>query len=280
MLLVAAVAAKAELEFTYTAGAELTSAYLWRGQYNGGLSFQPELGVGFETENIAFNVGAWGNIGASDWRFTTKKDKYIDEDGTEINPNTQFMPELDVMLSLSLWGASIGVNHYYYCDGSNFLSWQSKQQILEDENTSSTELWVGYNFGNRLDVGLFINWYVTLAGCDFNYDDDKVTRAYSSYIELGYEHEFERIGLTISADLGISPWRSDDIYKNGKFAVTNISVRVEKAFDLGVCSLSVFAQGMINPNGLNKETAYISAAGDEKLYKQKMNGAVGLGVWF
>ena len=36
------MSAKAEVEFAYEAGAELVSAYIWRGQYNGGLSLQPE----------------------------------------------------------------------------------------------------------------------------------------------------------------------------------------------------------------------------------------------
>ena len=36
------MSAKAEVEFAYDAGAEVVSSYIWRGQYNGGLSLQPE----------------------------------------------------------------------------------------------------------------------------------------------------------------------------------------------------------------------------------------------
>ena len=47
--LVAAVcSAKAEVEFAYDAGAELVSSYIWRGQYNGGLSLQPDLEIGYD----------------------------------------------------------------------------------------------------------------------------------------------------------------------------------------------------------------------------------------
>ena len=278
MMMLAAVAAKAE--FVYTAGADLTSAYLWRGQFNGGLSFQPELGVGIETDNFAFNFGVWGNIGASDWKFAKNKDTYVDEDGEEIDPNTKFMPELDLMLSVSLFGASVGFNHYYYCDGSNFLSWQSDSRIVIDGNTSTTEIWAGYNFGDRLNVGAYINWYTTIAGNDFVWEtDEKFKRAWSTYIELGYGYEFERIGLSLDANLGISPWKSD-LYGNSRFAVVNLSARVDKAFDLGICSLNIFLQGSLNPHGLNKENLYIAGSGDEKLYKQKGNGAIGIGVWF
>ena len=42
------LSAKAEVKFAYEAGADLVSAYLWRGQYNGGLSFQPDLEAGFD----------------------------------------------------------------------------------------------------------------------------------------------------------------------------------------------------------------------------------------
>ena len=63
------LSAKAEVEFAYEAGADLVSAYLWRGQYNGGLSFQPEGLVGFDANdgNIEFRAGVWANLGASDW---------------------------------------------------------------------------------------------------------------------------------------------------------------------------------------------------------------------
>jgi len=57
-------------------------------------------------------------------------------------------------------------------------------------------------------------------------------------------------------------------------------LRLEKSFDLDVCSLSLFAQGSLNPDGVNKENAYIKGSGDEKLYNQKLNGVIGVGVWF
>jgi hypothetical protein len=282
MLLVAAVAAKAEVEFAYTAGAELTSAYIWRGQYNGGLSFQPDLEVGFETGNTAFSAGVWANIGSSDWMFRKGRPDITTEDGETLNPNTVFKPELDVVLSYSFYGANIGLNHYYYCDGSNFFSWKSVDALLEakEDGQTTTEVWAGYNFGDQLGIGLYINWYTTIAGYDFVWDEDgNAKRAWSSYLELGYDYSFENIGLTIGAQLGISPWASD-LYCNEKFAVTNISARIEKEFDFDVCTLNVFATGSINPDGINKDNVYINKAGEEKLYNQKLNGAIGVGVWF
>ncbi len=46
LLLSCAAMVRADVEFAYDAGAEVVSAYIWRGQYNGGLSLQPDLEVG------------------------------------------------------------------------------------------------------------------------------------------------------------------------------------------------------------------------------------------
>ena len=124
-LVAVVLSAKAGVDFAYDAGAEIVSAYIWRGQYNGGMSFQPDVEIGFDAadEKIQFRIGAWANIGASDNMFKKGVATYTDpESGDEINPNTRFMPELDIIGSLSLYGLSLGFNHYYYFGGSNFFS--------------------------------------------------------------------------------------------------------------------------------------------------------------
>ena len=284
LLLSCATMAKADVEFAYDAGAEVVSAYIWRGQYNGGLSFQPDLEVGYDGDLTSFRAGVWGNIGASDWRFKRNAPTYLDEDGVEIDPNTRFMPELDVMLNFSVAGARVGMNHYYYCDGKNFLGWMKDSELFDEDGEiktgSTTEVWAGFTFEHLYEVDAYFNWYTTVAGNDFVWDEEgNAKRAWSTYIELGYNHTVEDFGLTFGGQVGISPWASD-LYGNEKFAVTNITLRVEKEFDLDVCSLSVFAQGSLNPDGINKSNAYIKGSGDEKLYNQKLNGVIGLGVWF
>jgi len=270
------------VEFAYEAGAELVSAYLWRGQYNGGLSFQPDLEIGFDAQDGAmeFRAGVWGNIGASDWKFVKNAG-----DGSGY---TKFMPELDVILRYTAYGASVGFNHYYYCDGSNFFSWKKDADLIElDVNgdpfintTSTTEVWFGYNFDHFFGQGAYFNWYTTIAGNDFVWDEsDKPHRAWSTYIELGYDYTWENIGLTLGGQIGMSPWASD-LYGNSKFAVTNLSLKLNKEWEFDVVTLDLFAQGTLNPDGINKENAYINAAGDDKLYMQKLNGCIGLGVWF
>ena len=265
------LSAKAEVEFAYEAGAELVSAYIWRGMYNGGLSFQPEGLVGFNAldEAVQFRAGVWASLGASDWKF--KKGEYSTDD---YNPNTYFMPEVDFIASLSAYGASVGFNEYYYCD---------------DGSSHTSEIWFGYNFSHFFGeyAGAYFNWYTTVAGADliYNWIDiprdgiDVGRRAFSTYIELGYDYTFEDWGLTLGFQMGMSPWASP-MYYNDKFAVVNLSLKADKEFDLGVCTLNLWATGSINPDGLDEDNVFVNAAGDDKLYMQKLNGAIGIGVWF
>ena len=272
------------VSFAYEAGAEVVSAYIWRGQYNGSLSFQPTASVGFDAldEAIQFRAGVWASLGASDWEFKQNKN-----DGRGY---TKFMPELDIIASFSAYGASVGVNHYYYCDGSHFFSWKSKDERFFDaddelNSTSMTEFWFGYNFDHFFGQNAYINWYTVVAGADLEatYNDNDVrvgiNRFWSSYIELGYSYTWDNIGLTLGGELGMSPWKSD-LYGNSSFAVTNISVKLNKEWEVGPCTIDLFAQGSLNPDGVSSRNAIIAGAGDDKLYNQKLNAVIGCGFWF
>ena len=277
VLLVACMAtvlsAKAEVEFAYEAGADIVSAYIWRGQYNGGLSFQPEALVGFNAldGNLEFRAGVWANLGASDWMFKSNEVGIPDV----YNPNTYFVPEVDFIASVTAYGASLGYNAYYYCnDGSNHTS----------------ELWAGYNFSHAFGqyAGAYINWYTTIAGGgDLKAETDlkklaqgiTERQAFSTYIELGYDYTFEDYGLTLGAQIGISPWESP-IYGNEKFNVVNLSLKINKEWEFDLVTLDLYALGSLNPDQLDNNNVFVNAAGDDKLYVQKLNGCIGLGIWF
>ncbi len=271
-MVAAVMTAKAEVEFAYDAGAEIVSAYIWRGQYNGGLSFQPDAEVGFNAmdDAIEFRAGVWANIGASDWGFR-KNLPYVDD----YNPNTYFVPEVDFMAHVTAYGASVGYNAYYYCnDGSDHTS----------------ELWFGYNFSHFFGekAGAYINWYTTVGGGgDLKPETDLKQiakgqlerQAFSTYIELGYDYTFEEIGLTLGAQIGLSPWESP-IYGNDQFACTNLSLKVNKEWEFEHITLDVFALGSLNPDGVNNDNAFVKASGDDKIGVQKLNGTIGVGIWF
>lgn len=283
------------VEFAYDAGAEIVSAYIWRGQYNGGLSFQPDAEFGFNAldEVIQFRAGVWASIGASDWKF--QKGLPETEDG---NPNTYFVPELDVLINFTLGGLTFGVTHYYYFGGSPFFNWKKFDPINGSAGTSQTELSLSYDFGKKVEIlPLTISWN-TMVGGDDLIESDKVAenadgtpmldeegneiyelkRAFSSYVEVRWDQPLP-FGLTVSAALGVSPWASP-VYGNKKIALTNLMAKVNKEWEFDACTIDLYALGSINTDHINKSNAYISAAGDNKLYLQKLNGCIGLGIWF
>ena len=263
------------VEFAYEAGAELVSTYLWRGQYNGGLSFQPDLEVCYDGDLTSLRFGVWGNIGASDWAF--KSGLPETEDG---NPNTYFLPEIDVMLNFNVAGLIIGATHYYYFGGSPFFNWGKFDPVDGSAGTSQTEITLGYDFRNKCEFPMTISWNTMVAGDDLVEDEEsgKLKRAFSTYIEAKYDQPLP-FDMTLSLALGVSPWKSD-VYGNDRFAVTNISARLEKSWEFDPCELILFGQGTLNTNDINKTNVLIWAAGDDKLYKQRLNGCIGLGVWF
>lgn len=278
----AVFSAKAEVEFTYEAGAELVSSYLWRGQYLGGLSFQPNATVGYEGENTSFSAGFWGSVGASDWGFR----KETEIAGISMGDGTYFVPEIDFTASFTFFNVTLGLTHYYYFGGSNYFCWKKASDWSLDEladNSSTTELSLGYNFADLLpeEHNLYVNWYTMVAGNDFKYEGLTPKQNYSSYIELGYDYTFEDWGLTLGAQVGMVPWASD-FYGTEHFAVTNLSLRAGKTFEFDACELEVFAQGMIDPNLMadDSESVFVKASGDNKIGCQSLNGTIGVGIWF
>lgn len=276
-----------KVQFAYDAGFEAVSAYLWRGQYNGGLSFQPDLEIGYDGENTSLRIGAWGSVGASDWEFQQWdcNDCSMADGG---NPSTYFVPEVDITGMFTFYGVQIGFTHYYYFGRSKFLCWQPLEKWQNDDyysaiNTSTTEVTLGYDFSELDLCGLYFTWNTMVAGNDFRYNDAGgiEKRNFSSYLEIGYNHEFERIGMTLGGFVGMSPWQSD-FYGNDRFAVTALSLRLDKEWEFDACSIDLFAQGMMNPYGLaqDPESAYIHDSGDNKICCQTLNGTIGLGVWF
>lgn len=278
---------QAAVEFAYDAGAEVVSSYLWRGQYNGGLSLQPDLEIGYDGEMSSLRVGVWGSVGASDWAFIKGKPMY--EDGS--NPNTYFVPELDVVINFHFAGIILGATHYYYFGGSPFFNWGKFDPIEGSAGTSQTEVTVGYDFRDKCEFPLAITWNTMVAGDDLiEQEDGTLKRAFSTYIEAKYDQPLP-LDMTLSLAIGISPWKSG-IYNIGSwneakaamdiknFAVNNISIRLEKEWEFDACSITLFGQGMLNTCGINKDNVFTWTAGDDKLYMQKLNGTIGLGVWF
>jgi hypothetical protein len=282
VLIAAMVLAQEKAKFTYEAGAEVVSSYIWRGLYNGGLSFQPSASVGFvsASDKVKFDINVWGNIGASDWKFRFGQPN---PDENDMNPNTHFVPEVDFTATLQVYGLVLGATHYYYFGGQPFFSGLG-------EGGSQTEVQVGLRFGDFSKAsGLYFNWHTMVAGDDafYQYDEnDQVIegsgkRAWSTYIEFGYDAEFEH-DITLGVCVGFTPWKSLYTDYEGTFAVNNISLRLGKTWNVAdIVDIELFGLGSLNIYAINHGSPFAWEAGDYKIgAAQRLNGTIGLGFWF
>jgi len=265
------IAVRAEgMDFVCNSSTDLVSCYIWRGLYNGGLSFQPDLSLGWEGEKTSISLGSWWNVGASDWGFRSGLPQTEDN-----NPNTQLTKEVDVYVSANLWGAVFGITHYYYFDGNNFFNFGDINKI---QGSAQTEANIGYDFSSLFpDIDLQLMWNTMFSG-----DDSKIDgkRCFSTYIEASYCRAFNN-GFSLTGVVGISPWKSKytDMDIEGKarnFAVNNLTLRLDKTWGLGNGELALFVQGTMNTCNLNRDNAIIRASGDNILEKQKLMAALGI----
>ena len=170
-----------------TLGVDLVNQYIWRGQDLGNVSLQPTLGVEWK----GLSLSAWGSVG-------------FDKDDTK---------ELDLTLSYSIKGFTVGLTDYWFSDGSYF-------QYKSGKTTHIWEGYIGYDFGF-----LSATWYTNFAGDDGK--NNSLKRAYSSYLEL--IAPFTLAGLDWEGSVGIVPWATTSYGTTG-FACTNVGLKATKDF--------------------------------------------------
>ncbi len=233
--------------FEWSVGTDITSAYLWRGMNYGGIAFQPEVSIGY----AGLAVTAWANLGAEDYTFAA------------------FTPELDIALSYSIAGFTVGVNHMYYFDGSKYFDFKG-------EGSTQTEVYGEFALGELIEnVPLTLGWYTYVGGDDFLPETGE--RAYSSYAEISFEGVLP-LGFSLTPTVGITPWKSCYNFYEGDFSVNNVSLKLNWEWEVGdhFC-LDVYAIGMLNTYGITKENLIPHAS--ESYGNQRLNGAVGIGLW-
>ena len=209
MIMIAAISPlRAEIETTV--GTDLVSEYVWRGVKCGDAAIQPTLGLSAAGVDLSF----WGSVGVAN---------YLDT------------KELDITLSYSIAGASVGVTDYWFSAGDEPYG----RYLKYDKNATNHifEAFAGYDFGFAS-----ISWYTNFAGADYNADGDA---AFSSYCEISAP--FSLGGADWTASLGMVPFESG-LYGTEGFAVTNVSVTAAKSIDITESfSLPVSAGLTVNP---------------------------------
>lgn len=217
--LFAATTASAQDKVEATMQTDLVSSYLWRGSNLGTASIQPTLGLAYK----GLSLSAWGNMA-----FNGKEYKNGEETGRNVE-------ELDLTLSYTTHGFSIGVTDYYFnYDGHPYFKYASH------ETSHVWEGYVGYDFGF-----LSATWYTNFAGADgVNKSGD---RAYSSYME--FNAPFRLATCDWTATLGFVPYATSFYPDANGFAVNNVSLKATKDIKItDKFSLPVFAEIMTNPS--------------------------------
>lgn len=246
-------ASQKESLFSWSANATLTSNYIWRGLYCGGPSVQMDATVSYA--GVFANM--WWNVGATDWTFA------------------KFNPEVDISIGFSRWGLSVYYIHCFYFDQypdgspSKFFDFRNHPK----GGGGATGEWrVGYRVSDKLPLSVLVG--VRTFSRDGYMLNDQLKRAYSTYIELGYDFALGE-NWQLDARLGMTPAKSLYTGFQGDFAIAMVGLKLHKTWAFEHCSVKGFANVMLRPWQLNKENLIlpIAQAGD-----QRLNMAVGCSV--
>lgn len=249
-----------KIGFTYGVGADIVSNYIWRGLYVGGLSVQADANVGYG----GLFLDMWWNIGAVDYTF---KNSYSN------GRVKAFNPEVDMTIGFSRWGLTVMFMHMYYFDRyKNFDGTLGGNSRYFDFSNAApgggiTQEWrLKYRVSDKLPLSILLctrtwgrdGYMVDGNGNQISIDDYNamsataqdscgVKRAYSSYIELGYDIYMPR-NLCLEARVGMTPWKSMYTGMQGDFAICNVSAKLNWSRSISEhCLMTAFANLMINP---------------------------------
>lgn len=199
---------------TFSGGADIVSAYIWRGSYNAGASIQPTL----ELKTHGFSVSAWGS---TDFGGNGKK-------------------EVDLAVKYSWKGLTLGITDYWWAGEGAFKYFHYSKGVTSHLFEGS----VAYQLPIK-KFPLIISWNTFFAGADFK-EDGK--RGYSTYIELCYP--FSVGTFDFKAIVGAAPWNSPAFLpsNNKGFSVCNVAIGAQRAIKCtDNFSIPLYTQLIFNP---------------------------------
>lgn len=246
----------------WSAGATMTSNYIWRGLYCGGPSLQLDATIGY----AGFYANMWWNVGATDWTFTG------------------FNPEVDLMIGFSRWGLNINYLHCFYfdqySDGTPTRFFDFKNYPRGGGGTTG-EWRISYRVSDKIPLSCLVAFRTF--GRDGYYEDaslqfserpmgysleekGELKRAYSTYIELGYDFDLTQDWL-LAARVGVTPAKSLYTRFQGDFAVTMLQLKLTKTWTLDYGAMTAFANLMLQPWQVTRDNLIrpIDEAGNQKL---------------
>lgn len=239
--------------FDWSASATLTSNYIWRGLYCGGPSLQLDATVSYA--GVFANL--WWNVGATDWAFSG------------------FNPEVDVCIGFSRWGLNVNYLHCFYFDRypdgtpSRFFDFRNHPK----GGGGTTGEWrISYRISDRIPLSCLVSFRTF--GRDGYLQDGELKRAYSTYIELGYDFDLTH-DWQLAARVGVTPAKSLYTGFQGDFAVTLVGLKLTKSWQVKDVMVNAFANVMLQPWQVTKDNLIMPVA---EAGNQKLNLAVGCSV--
>lgn len=237
--------------FDWSASATLTSNYIWRGLYVGGPSLQMDATVSYA--GVFANM--WWNVGTTDWAFSG------------------FNPEVDLTIGFSRWGLTVLYIHMFYFDRYSDGTPSRFFDFRNHLKGGTTGEWrVSYRVSDRIPLSCLVA--CRTFGRDGYEMNGELKRAYSTYIELGYDFDLTHDWL-LAARLGFTPAKSMYTGYQGDFAVTLVGLNLQKHWDLGHVAVTSFANLMLQPWQVTKDNLILPI---EQAGSQKLNLAVGCNI--
>lgn len=228
-----------ESHFAWYAHAELDANYIWRGLYCGGLSLQAEAEVSY----FGFYANMWWNVGTTNWKWGRKDP--LGHSLTGINP------EVDVSLGYRYKGFKVLFMQMYYFDRyadgkmSRFFDYRN---FASGGGGVTTEWRIGYRISDRVPLSLL--WCTRTFGRDGYLVGGELKRAYSTYIEARYDQPLP-LDMTLTALIGVTPWRSLYTGFQKQFAVVNLLVGLNKSWQIDQhCSMNLGGIIVLNPSSM------------------------------
>lgn len=236
MFVVATAGVKAQDKADASVGADIVSAYQWRGQDLGGAAVQPYAGVTYK----GFSLGAWASVA--------------------LDKSAKYTSELDFTLGYSSGNFSAAITDYYCLSGTKSTLYyfeglndgtgygtdiatsgpdfsNFKYFKYGSHSTSHVfEATLAYNFGP-----LALAWNTNFAGADY-YKDELTKRAYSTYVEA--TAPFKIGSVDFKAELGLTPW--EGAYASD-LSVVNIGLTGTKNIKIADFTLPVYTKVGVNP---------------------------------
>lgn len=254
--IVAEADVKKDSLFNWSASATLTSNYIWRGLYVAGPSLQADATVSY----AGLFANMWWNVGATDWAFSG------------------FNPEVDLTLGYSRWGLTVLYMHMFYFDKYSDGTPSRFFDFRNHLKGGTTGEWrISYRVSDRIPLSCLVA--MRTFGRDGYEVNGKLKRAYSTYIELGYDFDLGENWM-LAARVGVTPAKSLYTGYRGDFAVTLVGLKLNKNWVLGndtkdakrVGRLNTFAHVMLQPWDVNKNNLILPIT---EAQGQKLSLAVG-----